>query len=69
MESKFLRSFNEWEINDVLNLLATIHSVRLNPDRKDSLVWSLSKSGTFTVKSCYDKLMEGIVENFPKKFI
>ena len=67
--STFLRSFNDWEINDVLNLLATIHRVRLNPDRKDNMVWSLSKSGIFTIKSCYDKLMGGMVENFPRKLI
>ena len=65
----FMKSFNDWEINDVLNLLATIHKVRLYPDRKDSLVWSLSKSGVFTVKSCYDKLMGGNVENFLKNLI
>ena len=34
----FLWSFNDWEVDDVLNLLATIHGVRLNLDRKDNLV-------------------------------
>ena len=62
-------SFNDKEINDALDLLATIHCVRLNPNRKDILFWSLSKNGVFTVKSCYDKLMGGMVENFPKKLI
>ena len=64
-----MQSFNDWEINDVLNLLVTIHGVRLYPDRKDSLVSSLSKSGVFTVKSRYDKLMGGNVENFLKNLI
>ena len=65
----FLRSFNDLEINDDLNLLATIQGVKLNPNRKDSLAWSLSKSGIFTIKSYYDKLMGGMMENFPRKLI
>ena len=65
----FLRSFNDWEINDVVNLMTIIHSARLNPERQDSLVWSLTKSGIFTVKSCYDKLTGGFVENFTRKLI
>ena len=49
--------------------MTIIHSARLNPERKDNLVWSLTKSGIFMVKSCYDKLMGGFVENFPRKLI
>ena len=47
----------------------SIHRARLYHDRKDSLVWSLSKSGVFIVKSCYDKLMGGNVleELYPHK--
>ena len=67
--SNFSAVFNDWEIDDVLNLLAAIHGVRLNPDRIYNLVWSISKSGVFIVKSCYDKLMGGNVENFPIKLI
>ena len=49
--------------------MTIIHSARLNPERKDSLVWSLTKSGIFTVKSCYDKLTGGFEDNFPRKLI
>ena len=40
MKSNFFAVFNDWEIDDVLNLLATIQVERINPDRKDNLVWS-----------------------------
>ena len=49
----FLRPFNDWELEEVYNLLASIQVRRLNPDKKGSLSWSLSKSGFFTVKSLY----------------
>ena len=65
----FLRSFNDWEIDDMLNFLSTIQVERLFLVRKGSLVWSLSKSVAFIVKSWYDKLMGGSVENFPRKLI
>ena len=65
----FPQSFNDEEINDVVNLMTIIHSARINPGKQDNLVWSLTKSVIFTVKSCYDKLMGGSVENFSRKLI
>ena len=46
---RFLQSFNDWELEQVFNLFASIQ------------VFNLSKEGNFTVKSLYDNLMGGRV--------
>ena len=55
--SRFLRFFNDWELEHVYNFFASTPKKRLYLERRNSLVCKFSKKGIFTVKSLYDSLM------------
>lgn len=64
--SRFQRSSNDGEIEQVFNFFASIQEKRLCLERKDTLVWNLSKEGIFIVKSLYGVLL-GSGEAVPYK--
>ena len=55
---RFLRSFNDWELNTIQQLLSLLASKKLMPQRSDKLLWKGSQQGEFTMKT-YSKILEG----------
>ena len=53
---RFLRPFNDWEVEEVERFLSTIQGKRLNADVEDRMVWKGTKNEIFTVKSLYNSL-------------
>lgn len=54
--SKFLRHFNDWELELVPEFTGAIPNNNILPFVKDQLVLKITKDGAFSVKSCFDKL-------------
>ena len=52
----FSRSFNDWEVVCMERFLAFLQRQRVCGDVQDTLIWSMTKSGKFTVKSLYNVL-------------
>ena len=65
----FLKSFNDWELDQVYSLLNALLSSRVQLEVHDRLVWEVSKDGLFSVKSYYDVLEINRVELFPSKMV
>lgn len=49
----FLRYFQDWEMNDVEELLWELHVLGRSDREKDTMVWKASKSGEFLVKTFF----------------
>ena len=54
----FKRHFNDWEMEVVQNFLSIMNSRSCHPQLRDKLWWKETKSGSYSVKSCFD-LLEG----------
>ena len=65
---RFLRDFNDWELDMVDNLLDVLreHTVTLE---EDSVFWKEGRDGLFRVKKAYSLLASPIVAVFPKSNI
>ena len=50
---RFTRRFNDWELDEVENLLGRLCGAKVMLDEEDRLRWLLSKDGNFSVKSLY----------------
>ena len=57
-DPKFLRSFNDWELDAIQEFIEVTSNIRISPLEKDNLVWKGDVSGSFTVKP-YFNLLEG----------
>ena len=66
---RFLRPFNDWEVEEVEKLLLIIQGKRLNADLEDRMVWKESKDGIFSVKSCFNSLDHSSAVPFPWRII
>ena len=55
---KFLRSFNDWELEAIQEFIEVTSNIRISPLEKDNLVWKGDVSGSFMVKA-YFNLLEG----------
>ena len=55
---RFVRRFNDWEMDMVQSFFDTISNKRILPSIKDKLMWKKIAGGLFSVKSCFD-LLEG----------
>ena len=64
---RFLRVFNDWELEQVYSLINSVHSQRIQTDTKDRLVWKAFKTGIFPGKSLYGILEDSREEQFPRK--
>ena len=53
----------------VHSLINSVHSERIHPDRKDRLVWKVSKTGNFSVKPFYGILKDSREGQFPRKMV
>ncbi|RVX12073.1 Protein detoxification 45, chloroplastic [Vitis vinifera] len=66
---RFLRPFNDWEMEEVERFLSTIQGKRLNADVEDRMVWKETKNEIFTVMSLYNSLDHSSAVLFPWKII
>ena len=65
----FLRSFNDWEMEEVEGLFQRIYHLVLHSDVEDVLSWKISKNGFFSVRSLYRSLTSTSSEPFPWNII
>ena len=63
---KFLRSFNNWELEAIQEFIEVTSNIKISPLEKDNLVWKGDVLGYFTVKA-YFKLLEGVLHKVPCK--
>ena len=61
----FSRPFNDWEIDCVERFLVCLQGQRTCRDVEDTLLWSVSKSDKFIVKTLYNVLEPNIGGYFP----
>ncbi|RVW95824.1 50S ribosomal protein L21, mitochondrial [Vitis vinifera] len=66
---RFLRPFNDWEVEEVESFLLIIQGKRLNADLEDRMVWKETKDGIFSVKSCFNSLDHSSAVPFPWRII
>ncbi|WJZ99896.1 hypothetical protein VitviT2T_018303 [Vitis vinifera] len=65
----FLRAFNDWEIEEAERFMERIQSKRVCEDVEDTVSWTETKSGKFSVKSLFIALEAGGSSLFPSSFI
>ena len=61
---RFLRAFNDWELDMVGNLLVELREYRVTLE-EDSVIWKEGGDGLFRVKKAYSVLASLIVAEFP----
>ena len=61
---RFLRAFNDWELDSVGNLLVELREYRVTLE-EDSVIWKEGGDGLFRVKRAYSVLSSPIVAEFP----
>ena len=66
---RFLRPFNDWEVEEVERFLSSIQGKRLNADVEDRMVWKETKNEIFIVKSLYNSLDHSCAVPFPWSII
>ncbi|RVW23944.1 LINE-1 retrotransposable element ORF2 protein [Vitis vinifera] len=65
---RFVRGFNDWELDMVGNLLHTLRG--FNPTlEKDVVFWKGGRNGKFKVKEAYNLVVNSVANNFPKNNI
>ena len=52
----FSKSFNDWEVESVERFLMKLQGNRVYRDDDDKVVWTGSRSGSFSIKSLYHAL-------------
>ena len=52
----FLRSFNDWELEEVNNFLTCLSRTKVQPSLEDKVRWVEEKNGLFSVKSMFKVL-------------
>ena len=66
----FERPFNDWEMENVENLIGLIRGKNINPVEVDKLVCKVTKDGSYIVKSNMDMLEGGIgAISFPRRLV
>ena len=63
----FARAFNDWEIDLVERLLQKIHAFRVQREGEDSVIWTTSNDGAFSVRSLYYMMKPGGLSMFPSE--
>jgi hypothetical protein len=52
----FIRDFNDWELDELLNFFNLIHSKIQREERPNAMSWTLQQHGRFDAKSFYHAL-------------
>ncbi|WMV31905.1 hypothetical protein MTR67_025290 [Solanum verrucosum] len=65
------RNLNDWELEEVFSLMATIQTSAINSQRRDKLIWRHSRDGSYTVKACYlqQSSKKTVIDQWPWKLI
>ena len=63
--SRFIRQFNDWELEEVDALFGRLHSYSIGLGTFDTIVWLETKDGDFSIWSFYSSLASRRVEPFP----
>ena len=58
-DPKFLRSFNDWEMEGVQEFIGVTSNIKISPLEKDKLFWKGNESRSFKVKADFKEL-EGV---------
>ena len=66
---RFTRRFNDWELDEVENLLGRLCEERVMLEEEERVRWSVSKDGNFLVKSLYKVLEPDSLVCFQVKLI
>ncbi|RVW90343.1 Heterogeneous nuclear ribonucleoprotein Q [Vitis vinifera] len=62
--SRFIRQFNDWELEEVDALFGRLHSYSIGSGTFDTMVWLETKDGDFSIWSFYSSLASRRVEPF-----
>ena len=67
----FTRSPNDWEEDNILNLLSLLAELKVDVhlEGEDKIVWSLDSRGIFSVRSLWGKMLTSNGPYFPAKDI
>ena len=65
---RFIRDFNDWELDMVDNLLHVLRGHRITLE-EDSIFWKEGRNGQFRVKKTYSLLESPLTAVFPKNNI
>ena len=65
MGPRFIRQFNDWELEEVDAFFGRLHSYSIGSGTFDTMVWLETKDGDFSVWSFYSSLESRRVEPFP----
>ena len=63
---RFIRDFNDWELDMVSNLLHALRGHRITLE-EDSVFWKEGRNGQFRVKKAYNLLESPLTAVFSKK--
>ena len=66
---RFLRPFNDWEMEQVQNFVGLLNNKHTFPRKKDKLVWKGNKNDQFPVRGYYNNLEEGALLKAPMKIL
>ena len=65
----FIRSFNDWELDEILSLLNTIQEKQIIENQEDLTFFKETKNGNFSVKLLFKAMDRSENVVFPYKFI
>ena len=68
-DPKFLRSFNDWEMDTIQAFIDLTSNNSITPTVKDKMVWNGSNSGCFTVKAYFRLLEVASPHSVPTKML
>ena len=66
---RFVRNFNDWEVDVVASFFNLIHSKSPVHESNDEIKWSLKKNGIFDIGSFYHAIQGKVSRGFPWKGI
>ena len=64
---RFLRPFNDWEVEQVQNFVGLLNNKHIFPRKKDKSVWKGNKNGQFSMRGYYNSFEEGALLKAPVK--
>ena len=67
--TRFTRSFNDWEMDEVQNFINLISQKKKNQLERDRLLWKGDKNGIFFIKANFKLLEGGNLKSVPLKVL
>ena len=66
---RFIRDFNDWEMNEGLHFLRILEANTPPMEAGDQMRWKLKPNGVFDIQSYFNKLRDSLSTVFPWKVI